>query len=29
MQQSINPETQITVTPGGTYAIYTALNKHT
>lgn len=24
-QQSINPETQITITPGGTYAIYTAL----
>ena len=24
-QTKINPETQITVTPGGTYAIYTAL----
>ena len=24
-QQQINPETEITVTPGGTYAIYTAL----
>lgn len=26
-QQSISPETQITVTPGGTYAIYTALTS--
>lgn len=24
-QQTINPETEITITPGGTYAIYTAL----
>lgn len=24
-QQSVNPDTEITVTPGGTYAIYTAL----
>ena len=26
-QKNVNPETEITITPGGTYAIYTALTS--